>query len=97
MQLDLADLYLGPDQAELQPGRCTYRLRSMVCAGGGAGAAGGAALPHCAFVLLPEVKRWVLYEPGRVSNVGRWDDVRRRCELSQLRPLMLFWEECPPL
>ena len=71
--MDLADLY-----PNLTPGACTYRLRSMVCAGGASAAAGGAQQAHCALVLSPELKRWQLFEEARLSNLGTWEDAKRK-------------------
>ena len=64
VQLDLGEVYAG-----LPAGRELYRLRSMVCYYGA---------HYQAFVLVPELKRWLLFDDARVANIGTWADVRRK-------------------
>ena len=64
VQLDLAALY-----PNAEPGAHVYRLRSLVCCSGA---------HHQAFVLVPELKRWLLFDDTRVANIGTWADVRRK-------------------
>ncbi len=78
MQVDLATVYPG-----LQLGQHVYRLRSLVCYYGA---------HYFAFVLLPELQAWVMIDDTRVSRVGSWGDVRRKCESGRIQPSVLFYE-----
>ena len=63
-QLDLAAVYRG-----LPPQQHVYRLRSLVCYYGA---------HYFAFVLVPELGAWVMFDDTRTSRVGSWADVRRK-------------------
>jgi hypothetical protein len=78
LQVDLRELFEG-----LPAGRHVYRLRSMVCYYGA---------HYQAFVLVPDLGRWLMFDDTRVSNVGGWADVRRKCELGRIQPSLLFYE-----
>ncbi len=67
----------------LAPGRHAYRLRSIVCYYGA---------HYFAFVLLPELQAWVMIDDARVTRVGTWADVKRKCELGRIQPSVLFFE-----
>lgn len=77
LQLDLASIYEG-----LLPGQTVYRLRALAC--------GGAQ--HAAFVLLPELAAWTMFDEGGRSTIGAWADVRRKCEAARALPVLLFYE-----
>lgn len=48
---------------------------------------------YFAFVLLPEQQgRWIMVDDTRVSQVGGWREVKRKCELGRVQPSMLFYE-----
>ena len=79
--MDLQDIYPGP-----QPPR-RYTLRSMACYYG---------QHYFAFVLLPgaaasAAPRWVLLDDARLTPVGGWDEVLRRCEEGRIQPSVLFY------
>ncbi len=78
-QVDLGDVYLGHD-----PGQDVYRLRSMVCYYGA---------HYQAFVLVPDLGRWLMFDDTRVSNIGTLSDVKRKCELGRIQPSVLFYEK----
>ncbi len=67
----------------LHPGQYVYRLRSLV---------GYYGAHYFAFVLLPELQAWVMFDDTRVSRVGSWADVRRKCEAGRIQPSLLFYE-----
>ncbi len=76
-QVDLGHVYHA-----LDTGLHVYRLRSLV---------GYYGAHYYAFVVLPELGRWVMFDDTRVSNVGGWADVRRKCELGRIQPSVLFF------
>ena len=78
LQVDLGEIYRA-----VEPGQLLYRLRSLVCYYGA---------HYQAFVLLPELGRWLMFDDTRVSNIGTWADVRRKCELGRIQPSVLFYE-----
>ena len=78
VQVDVGDVYCGR-----RPGQDVYRLRSMVCYYGA---------HYFAFVLVPDLGRWLIFDDTRVSNIGGWGDVRRKCELGRIQPSVLFYE-----
>ena len=78
-QVDLHAVYRG-----VNPGQHVYRLRSLVCYYGA---------HYFAFVLLPELGAWVMFDDTRVSRVGSWADVRRKCEAGRIQPSVLFYEQ----
>lgn len=78
LQVDLHAVYRGP-----VPGQYVYRLRSMVCYYGA---------HYFAFVLLPDTDRWVMFDDTRVSGLGTWGEVRRKCEAGRIQPSVLFYE-----
>jgi hypothetical protein len=79
LQVDMHSVYRG-----LHPGQHVYRLRSLV---------GYYGAHYFAFVLLPELQAWVMFDDTRVSRVGSWKDVRRKCELGRIQPSLLFYEQ----
>ena len=60
-----------------------YALRSMVCYYG---------QHYQALVLVPEAGGWLMFDDARVTRVGTWDDVRRKCEAGRIQPSVLFYE-----
>lgn len=78
LQVDLHTMYRGASPVEY-----VYRLRSAACYYGA---------HYVAFVLLPELGRWVLFDDTRVSTVGTWEDVRRKCEAGRVQPSVRFYE-----
>ena len=60
-----------------------YTLRSMVCYYG---------QHYQALVLVPEAGGWLMFDDTRVSRVGSWADVRRKCEAGRIQPSVLFYE-----
>ncbi|GAB4821090.1 hypothetical protein N2152v2_008136 [Parachlorella kessleri] len=78
-RVDLHAVYRG-----VNPGQHVYRLRSLVCYYGA---------HYFAFVLLPELGAWVMFDDTRVSRVGAWADVRRKCEAGRIQPSVLFYEQ----
>ncbi|PRW56655.1 ankyrin repeat [Chlorella sorokiniana] len=66
---------------ELYPGFPTrgppYALRSMVCYYG---------QHYQALVLVPEAGGWLMFDDARVTRVGSWADVRRKCEAGRIQP-----------
>ncbi len=81
-QVDLGEVYHAHEA-----GQDVYRLRSMVCYYGA---------HYQAFVLLPELHRWLMLDDTRVSNIGTWADVQRKCELGRIQPSLLFYESSRP-
>ncbi len=77
-QVDLASVYQG-----LQPGCHLYRLSSLVCYYGE---------HYFAFVLLQQLGAWVMFDDSRISRVGSWAEVRRKCEVGRIQPSVLFYE-----
>ena len=45
-----------------------------------------------ALVLVPEAGGWLTFDDTRVSLVGTWADVRRKCEAGRIQPSVLFYE-----
>ena len=80
--LDLGELYRG-----LEPGAHRYRLCSMVAYYGA---------HYQAFVFVPDLQRWLLFDDAAVSSVGGWGDVVRKCEAGRIQPSVLFYEAAPP-
>ncbi len=78
VQVDMAAMYRGA-----QPGQHVYRLRSMVCYYGA---------HYQAFVLVPDLGRWLMFDDTRISNIGTWGDVKRKCEVGRIQPSLLFYE-----
>ena len=77
LQVDLCDFYAGV------PRNARYRLCSMVCYYG---------QHYQALVLVPEAGGWLMFDDTRVSRVGAWADVRRKCEAGRIQPSVLFYE-----
>jgi hypothetical protein len=76
--VDVGELYRG-----VPPGLHRYALRSMVCYYGA----------HCqALVLEPDAGGWLMFDDARVTRVGSWADVRRKCEVGHIQPSVLFYE-----
>ena len=67
----------------VQPALHRYRLRSMVCYYG---------QHYQAMVLVPDAGGWLMFDDSRVSGVGGWADVRRKCEAGHIQPSVLFYE-----
>ncbi len=78
LQVDLGEVYQGTER-----GLHCYRLRSMVCYYG---------QHYQALVLVPEAGGWLMFDDTRVSRVGSWADVRRKCEAGRIQPSVLFYE-----
>ena len=74
---------LGEAYCAHEAGQDVYRLRSLVCYYGA---------HYQAFVLVPDLGRWLMFDDTRVSNVGSWADVCRKCELGRVQPSVLFYE-----
>jgi hypothetical protein len=47
---------------------------------------------YSAFVYLPEMARWVMFDDSSASSAGTWADVRKRCEDGHVQPSVLFFE-----
>ena len=77
-QVDLGEVYQGVER-----GARRYRLRSMVCYYG---------QHYQALVLVPDAGGWLMFDDTRVSRVGAWVDVRRKCEAGRIQPSVLFYE-----
>jgi len=77
-QVDLGEVYQGVDR-----GVHRYALRSMVCYYG---------QHYQALVLVPEAGGWLMFDDTRVTRVGSWADVRRKCEAGRIQPSVLFYE-----
>ncbi len=77
MQVDLGHIYHA-----LEEGQHVYCLRSLVCYYGA---------HYFAFVLVPDLGRWIMFDDTRVSKIGSWADVRRKCELGHIQPSVLFY------
>ena len=77
-QVDLGEVYQGVER-----GAHRYRLRSMVCYYG---------QHYQALVLVPDAGGWLMFDDTRVSRVGAWADVRRKCEAGRIQPSVLFYE-----
>ena len=71
---------LYPDSPAGNP---RYALRSMVCYYG---------QHYQALVLVPEAGGWLMFDDARVSRVGGWAEVRRKCEAGRIQPSVLFYE-----
>ena len=78
LQVNLADFYEG-----VPPGTPHYALHSMVCYYGA---------HYSAFVWAADCRAWLLFDDVRVSRVGSWTDVRRKCEAGRIQPSVLFYE-----
>lgn len=78
LQVDLGEVYCGREA-----GRDLYCLRAMACYYGG---------HYQAFVLVPSLGRWVMFDDSKVSHVGSWADVRTKCGLGRIQPSVLFYE-----
>jgi ubiquitin C-terminal hydrolase len=78
LQVDLGEVYQGAER-----GAHRYRLRSMVCYYG---------QHYQALVLVPEAGGWLMFDDTRVTRVGAWADVRRKCEAGRIQPSVLFYE-----
>ena len=76
--MDLGEGYQGVDR-----GVHRYALRSMVCYYG---------QHYQALVLVPEAGGWLMFDDTRVTRVGSWADVRRKCEAGRIQPSVLFYE-----
>ena len=76
--MDLGEVYQGVDR-----GVHRYALRSMVCYYG---------QHYQALVLVPEAGGWLMFDDTRVTRVGSWADVRRKCEAGRIQPSVLFYE-----
>ena len=66
-------------------GPVRYRLRSMACYYG---------RHYFACVLLPGAKqqpRWVLVDDARLSVVGSWAEMLRKCEEGRIQPSVLLY------
>jgi len=81
LQVDLGEVYQGAER-----GAHRYRLRSMVCYYG---------QHYQALVLVPEAGGWLMFDDTRVTRVGAWADVRRKCEAGRIQPSVLFYEAVP--
>jgi len=44
------------------------------------------------WVLGPEAGGWLRFDDTRVTRVGSWADVRRKCEAGRIQPSVLFYE-----
>ena len=75
--MDLGHIYHA-----LDAGKHVYGLRSMV---------GYYGAHYFAFVLVPDLGRWLMFDDSRVSSIGAWADVRRKCELGHIQPSVLFF------
>ncbi|PRW57724.1 ubiquitin carboxyl-terminal hydrolase [Chlorella sorokiniana] len=76
--VDLGEVYQGVER-----GLHRYALRSMVCYYG---------QHYQALVLVPEAGGWLMFDDTRVTRVGTWADVRRKCEAGRIQPSVLFYE-----
>lgn len=76
--MDVGELYRG-----VPPGLHRYALRSMVCYYGA---------HYQALVLVPDAGGWLMFDDARVTRVGSWADVRRKCEAGHIQPSVLFYE-----
>ncbi|PRW57916.1 ubiquitin carboxyl-terminal hydrolase [Chlorella sorokiniana] len=76
--VDLGEVYQGVER-----GLHRYALRSMVCYYG---------QHYQALVLVPEAGGWLMFDDTRVTRVGSWADVRRKCEAGRIQPSVLFYE-----
>lgn len=76
-QLDLGEVYSG-----VPPGVHRYALRSMITYYG---------RHYQAFVYVPEAASWLMFDDARVSCVGSWADVRRKCVAGCMQPSVLFY------
>ena len=48
--------------------------------------------PLQALVLVPEAGGWLMFDDTRVTRVGAWADVQRKCEAGRIQPSVLFYE-----
>ncbi|PRW39333.1 uridylate kinase [Chlorella sorokiniana] len=76
--VDVGEVYRG-----VPPGLHRYALRSMVCYYGA---------HYQALVLVPDAGGWLMFDDARVTRVGSWADVRRKCEAGHIQPSVLFYE-----
>ena len=81
MQVDVGEVYRG-----VPPGLHRYTLRSMVCYYGA---------HYQALVLVPDAGGWLMFDDTRVSRVGDWSLVCRKCEAGRIQPAVLFYEALP--
>ena len=51
-----------------------------------------APAPLQALVLVPEAGGWLVFDDTRVTRVGAWADVQRKCEAGRIQPSVLFYE-----
>ena len=82
-QVDLRELYSGQDQEAAVVANALYHLRSMVCYFG---------QHYLACVWADDLSAWLIFDDARVTRVGAWADVRRKCEAGHIQPSVLFYE-----
>jgi hypothetical protein len=82
-QVDLRELYSGQDQEAAVVANALYHLRSMVCYFG---------QHYLACVWADDLSAWLMFDDARVTRVGAWADVRRKCEAGHIQPSVLFYE-----
>lgn len=76
--LDIADIY------ENSPlGRDVYQLRSMVCYYG---------QHYMAFVLMAD-STWHMFNDTRITAIGLWHDVIKKCTLGRIQASVLFYQK----
>jgi len=76
--VDLSQIYDGLGQ-EPQ----LYRLRSMVCYYGA---------HYQAFVLSPDLGKWLIFDDESISVIGDWPSVTAKCVAGRVQPSVLFFE-----
>ena len=84
--MDLGEIYQGVDR-----GVHRYTLRSMVCYYG-AHYQALVWVPGAANKAKGESGAWLMFDDTRVSRVGSWADVQRKCEAGRIQPSVLFYE-----
>ena len=76
--IDLGEVYSG-----LEVGMHSYMLKSMV---------GYYGSHYKAFVLMPDVCQWVMFDDENISTVGTWETVKEKCLAGSVQPSVLFYE-----
>ena len=76
--LDIADMY-----ENLHPGGNVYRLGSIVCYYG---------QHYMAFVLMAD-RIWHVFDDTRITAVGLWPDVIKKCTLGRIQASVMFYQK----
>lgn len=71
---------------QLHPGRHVYYLHSMVCYYG---------QHYMAFNLMPD-RTWHTFDDARITHIGLWPDVVRKCTEGRIQASIMFYSKLKP-